>query len=132
MKIATLISFILLFFGSLHAQGTDTDLARRQAAHEQLTAASPGQLTTVLEEKRARLVEAISDADLESARIMQQEVLEVMDQVLALGAQQLPAKESARMQSIRERLAGMPLRGTAHEADQLVREFMDLAGKTSR
>jgi hypothetical protein len=132
MKIATLISLILLFFGSLHAQGPDTDLARRQAAHEQLTAASPGQLATTLEEKRARLVEAITDADLESTRIMQQEVLEVIDQVIALGGQKLPEKESARMQNIREALAGLALQGTAHEADQLVLEFLDLMSKTSR
>lgn len=131
MKIATLLFFFLSFFGSLYAQGPGQDLARRQAAHEELTAASPAQLATALEEKRARLVEAISDADLESARIMRQEVVEVMDQALAIGGEKLPAKESARMQSIRETLAGLALEETAHEADQLVREFLDLLGKTS-
>lgn len=136
MKITTLLFFFLLSFGSLFAQDPGQDLARRQAVHEQMTAATPAQLATPLEEKRARLVEAISDGDLESARIMQQEVVEVMDQALELGGQNLPAKESARMQSIRKAVAGMafgaPARETAHEADQLVQEFMDLLSKTSR
>lgn len=136
MKIATLISFMLLLSVSLFAQEPIEDAGRRQAVHDQLTAASPVQLTETLEEKRARLVEALSDADLESARIMQQETLEVMDQAIALGAQKNASKESDRMKSIRETLAGLeldaPAKETAHEADQLVREFLSLLNQTTR
>lgn len=136
MKISTLTFLFLLFFSSLYAQETSTELERRQAVHEQLTNAAPGQLAAALEEKRARLVEAISDGDLESALIMQQEVVEVMDQAIAIAGQHAPAKEAARMNSIREALSGLEFgmagKEKAREADQLALEFLDLMNKTAR
>ena len=131
MRILTLIGlFWALTAATALAQTPEKD---RLAAHQQQLAGQENfAWQQLLEEKRARLTEAISDADLESAQIMQEETLEVMEQVLHSGADAkvVPLPILERMQAIRDELRSMPL-GTlgeapARTAGSLVSEFLAL------
>jgi hypothetical protein len=129
---------ILTFIGLFWALAATTALAQapandRLTVHqEQLAGQEKFAWQQVLEEKRARLTEAISDADLESAQIMQQETLEVMEKVLLSGAEakEVPLPILERMQAIRDELRSMPLdtlgEASARKAGSLVSEFLAL------
>ena len=131
MKITALLLFLSLT-GVLFAQDP---AANRLQIHQDKTTLQANQLQVRdLEEKRLRLVEAISDGDLESADIMKEEILALMDQQIGEGnswvAKNEPLPALDRLKAIREELAQFPADATgaekASDAGNLVTEFMAL------
>lgn len=137
MKITTLLFFAFFATSALFAQDPQS---RQQTHDERVASDSKSQTLQLLEEKNARLLEAISDADAESARIMKEEVLQVMEEKTVAGMLWLARNpdESAqqafdRMKAIMDALAKLSLDtlGTekAREANSLVSEFLALMGR---
>ena len=142
MKITTLVLLFLLGTSSILI-GQDP-VASRVQRHEDQTALEANKLQMQdLQEKQLRLVEAISDGDLESADIMKQEVLQLMDLKIGAGESWTAKneKQSAltpaldRMKAIRENLARFsadsPSPEKAQEAGNMVTEFLALMGRVA-
>ena len=135
MKITTLFVLFLLFSVTLFAQTPVSD--RDQIHREQTVTEARNLQLQVLEEKRLRLVEAISDGDLDSSVIMQQEIMVVMERQIAQGLQwqgengQYPPLD--RMKAILVSFTQLDF-GTlgiekSREAGNMVTEFANLLGR---
>ncbi|MCB9283943.1 MAG: hypothetical protein H6563_07720 [Lewinellaceae bacterium] len=135
MKITALLLFLGLT-GVLFAQDPVAD--RLQIARDQNALQAKQMLVQSFLEKQPRLTEAISDGDLESAAIMKEEILELMDQQIAEGNSWVAADKGQtepleRLKAIREKLAQFPADAMgaekASEAGNLVTEFVALMGR---
>ena len=135
MKITTLFVLFLLFSVTLFAQTPVSD--RDQIHREQTITEARNLQLQLLEETRLRLVEAISDGDLDSSVIMQQEIMVVMERQIAQGLQwlgengQYPPLD--RMKSILVSFTQLDF-GTlgtekSREAGNMVTEFANLLGR---
>lgn len=135
MKITSLpILFFLLASLPLFAQ---TPQPERDRLHQDQTTLQSSNLQLEdMEEKRARLAEAISDGDLESSIIMKQEVLAIMEREVKEGSQWVqngtyPPLE--RMKAILESFRQLELdqlgADKARQAENLVFEFSNLMGR---
>lgn len=139
MKMTTLSLLFMLFIGaSLQAQTTTS--GRDQMHREQTTTDVKRLQMQDLDEKRLRLVEAISDADLESAEIMKQEIATAMERQIASGLQWQAQSQQAyppleQMKSILDRFSSLSLENLglekAREAGNMVSEFTGLMGRAA-
>lgn len=138
MKI-TPLSFLFFFLASLPLFSQDPQAERDRLHRDQVALQSSRMQLQDLEEKRARLAEAISDGDMESSVIMKQEVVAVMERKITEGEQWAvqngPYPPLARMKAILESLRGLELDplgpDKAREADNLVSEFYNIMGRAS-
>lgn len=129
----------MLFIGAgLQAQTTTS--GRDQKHREQTITDAKRLQMQDLDEKRLRLVEAISDADRESAEIMKQELMSAMEREIASGLQWQAQSQQAyppleQMKNILERFSSLNLESPglekAREAGNMVSEFAALMGRSA-
>ncbi|MBK7407811.1 MAG: hypothetical protein IPJ40_06855 [Saprospirales bacterium] len=147
MKITTL--FLLFFCCTASVLLAQDPVTNRVQIHQDQTTLEANKLQVQdLEEKRLRLAEAISDGDIESADIMKQEVLQLMDLQVEEGVHWIAENGNAltdpqllnqfissidRMKTLRENLGRFPIDNAgmehAREAGNLVSEFVALMGR---